>query len=631
MGTDGAGAVRRGTEESSAGARAGVSRGSQWRATGRAAALAALGLLLSGALPAASARAARVAPAPSASASAGIAFDPARMMRVDDVRPGMRGVARTVFQGTRIEEFPVEVVSVMRHASSDGDIVLVRCLGERLEHTGIAAGMSGSPVYIDGKLLGAIALGWPFSKDPIAGVTPIEQMLTSTHVTDAARRTELDPEPQAAGERMAPVPLLVGLSGGSPILGELADSLLPSLGMAAVASPARGRATAAEVAADSLVPGAAVGVSLVQGDLDLTAVGTVTDRVGDQVIAFGHPLFGAGSVSLPLTTAYVHTILSSQLSSSKMASVGRVVGALEEDRNYAIRGTLGDRANVIPVTLEVTDDTGLRREFHYGVMRHHSFTPTFAAMAIADGIADASGGLPRVALPYQAEIRFAGGRKWTWQDQPVSAAGTQPALEMARDLASRLNLLMNNTWSDVGVDSIRVVARVEPGVHAAQLENAWLLKARVHPGETVPLMVRVRPDRRPAYTRTLSLALPAHMPPGRYRVLVSDVDTRLDAEKSRAPGIFRANSLDQALDVLRLKGSRAAVYATVYSDDVGASARGQELPGLPGGALAVLDNGRLEGGVQWVRARRWVEVVQPLPDALSGSLELELNVESEAH
>jgi hypothetical protein len=555
-------------------------------------------------------------------------FDPRTMIGVDDIRAGMRGTARTVFYGDSIEEFPVQVLSVVRHVSSDADLILVQLLGERLEHTGVAAGMSGSPVYLDGKLAGAIALGWSFSKDAVAGVTPIAQMIRSTELPDSARRRELDRQPQVGGRRLTPLPLLISLHGMAAGTVPLADSLLGELGLGPVEAGAVGTAPR-PAPGTRLEPGAAVGIGLVTGDLEISAVGTVTCRVGDELLAFGHPLFSVGSVSLPLTTAYIHTILSSQLSSTKVASPGPVVGALIEDRPYAVRGALGAQAAQIPVSLDLTGEDGRLRHFRYAVMRHHGFTPTFAAIAVADGIGGQAAGLPRLALPYRATVFLGGGRTLSWEDQPVSLGGGQPALDPARELASRLNLLLNNSWREARVDSIRVEARIRPGSYGAALETAWLLQGAAHPGEPVRVAVRIRPELGGPSVESLELRLPGFLPAGRYRLVVGDADSRVQVERDRAPGVFRPASLDQALELLEARGTRAALYAALYSEDVGASTRGQELPALPGSALAALQDGRLTAGLQWVRARRWAVATKPLPYSLSGTMELVLNVESE--
>ncbi|MBI5836662.1 MAG: hypothetical protein HZB25_05400 [Candidatus Eisenbacteria bacterium] len=575
-------------------------------------------------LPAPAARAGTPAPP-----AAVLRFDPARMIGVDELRPGMTGVARTVFHGDSIEEFAVEVLSVIRHASSDGDIILVRCRGEKVEHTGVAAGMSGSPVYFGGRLAGAIALGWPFSKDPVAGVTPIAQMIEATTVTDAARRIELDPGPAQPGRRGTPAPLWYGLRARSAAAAALAESLLSGLGAAAVDvmtfAPAAGEAAAG----DRLLPGAAVGISLASGDLDLTAVGTVTLRQGDQVLCFGHPLFSAGSVSLPLTTAYIHTVLSSQYSSTKMASAGAVVGALTEDRAYAVRGTVGATADQVPVRLTVLDDNGSRHLFGYRVMRHHALTASLVAMTVADGIGSQAGGLPRLSVPYRATVHFSGGRVLRWEDQPAAFGGGGPVMEPARELASRLSLLLNNAWSEARVDSVSVEAEVRPGFFGAAVDGAWLTGGSAHPGERIHISVRLRPERGEPFVETLELQLPGFLPAGRYRLLVGDMDSRVEAERQRAPGMFRPATLDQALDLLRLRGTRAALYAQLYSDDTGVTTRGTELPALPGSTLADLQDGRPGGALLPVRSRRWAECVKPIARTLVGSADLVLNVERE--
>ena len=570
------------------------------------------------------------APAP-AFAGAAMAFDPATMIPIDQVQTGMKGVARTVFEGRKVEEFPVEVVGVIRHSSSDGDLILVHCLGERLEHSGIAAGMSGSPVYFGGRLAGAIALGWPFSKDAVGGVTPIEQMLRITEVGDSARTRELEPAAPRGTDRMSPLPLLLGLSGHSAHLEALADSLAPEWSHGALmgSSASMGDAVDGGSGAD-LVPGAAVGVSLVRGDLSVSAVGTVTCRQGDRIVCFGHPLFSIGSVSLPLSAAYVHTILSSQLSSFKVASLGTVVGELTEDRAYAIRGVVGARADEIPVTLHLADEDGAARTYRYFVARHHALSANLTGLAVADALSSAAGGISHMSLPYSARLSFAGGRVLAWEDEPATVPGGSPPLDVARDVAFRMNLLANNPWREERLDSLEIDARIQPGSRWMAVEGAWMETGRARRGSRLPLAVKLRRDRGESHVEHLAIDLPAHLPPGRYRIVVGDMDSRSDAERLRAPGLFRLQGLDQALDLLALRGSRAGLYAALYSDDLSASSSGRELPALPGGALAALDESRQSGAIQWVKARRWTEVSRKLPWTVTGSADITLNIESEA-
>ncbi|HVP38255.1 MAG TPA: hypothetical protein VMS93_03620, partial [Candidatus Saccharimonadales bacterium] len=365
----------------------------------------------------------------------------------------------------------------------------------------------------------------------------------------------------------------------------------------------------------------------VSGDLDLSAVGTVTWSGAGQVLCFGHPLFGAGSVSLPLTTAYVHTVLASEFNSVKLASAGEVVGALLEDRAFGVRGTLGAAAAQLPLRLDVTDAAGQVHRLRYGLMRHHSLTPILASLAVSDGLGSQAGNIARLAVPYRATVYLAGGRTVEWQDQPASAAGTA-ALEPARELGSRLRLLLDNSWREAQVDSVRLVAAVRPGSFGAVLESAWLLSGSARPGQRLAVALRLRPELGQSYVEQLELQLPEFLPAGSYRLVVGDADALVEAERSRAPGVFRPATLEQALRVLELRQTHAAVYAALYSEDIGASTGGTELPALPGGALSALQDGRLQGGLQWVRARRWALASKPLPCTLAGSQELNVDVES---
>ncbi len=307
-----------------------------------------------------------------------------KIIRAGSVKRGMRGVARSVFQGTKIEEFPIEILGVLERVQGGGDLVLIKVLGGPVvqRNSGIVAGMSGSPVYVGGKMLGAISSSWGFPKEPIGGVTPVTEMI----LTSLPDRTQKAAPPLKTPSVVAFRPKSALLIGGENIgkvivsrqkfalrepgtirmrpastllqLGGFSPESLPSLrriyepyGIEPVIGPASHKS----VKSPPLVPGSALGVQLVSGDMDQTAVGTVTFRWGNRILAFGHPMFGQGAVSLPIAAAYVHEIFPSYQRSFKLASPINVVGALQQDTQFAIGGTLGAKADTLPMTISLRD------------------------------------------------------------------------------------------------------------------------------------------------------------------------------------------------------------------------------------------------------------------------------------
>src|SRR5437899_6794594 len=333
-------------------------------------------------------------------------------MGVDEIRPGMVGIGRTVFDGTHVEEFKANILGVLENIiGPHRNLILARLEGGPLAHTGVIAGMSGSPVYVDGKLIGAVsyALG-SFSKEPIAGITPIAEMTDSTSFGDvrpigskvkveypltrdgltAAFRKALNwnrpfadrpDETQLAGVSavaglggsqlgtlLRPIATPLVMSGFEPDLGDVFGSAFREQGFIPTGGSAAGFRAGEAPFEGPLKPGDAVGVMLVSGDLQLGGTGTVTHIDGDRVYAFGHPMYNLGPTEFPMTRAYVYTVLPSLFSSMKLSSTGEIIGTFLQDRATAIAGRLGPGPRMIPVTISLESKRAPKRTFKYDVV-----------------------------------------------------------------------------------------------------------------------------------------------------------------------------------------------------------------------------------------------------------------------
>src|SRR5215471_2099427 len=348
-------------------------------------------------------------------------------MGVEEIRPGMIGVGRTVFEGTRVEEFKVNILGVLENViGTHRNLILAKLEGGPLANTGVIAGMSGSPVYVDGKLIGAVsyALG-QFSKEPIAGITPIAEMTDATafggvrpnaakvHIDFPLTRENLDTAFRRAlnwnrpfadrpgdamlagasaingvsgaeiGTLLRPIATPLMMSGFEPAVSDLLSSAFGAQGFIPTGRATMGRA-GEKPYEGPLKAGDAIGVMLVSGDLELGATGTVTHVDGDKVYAFGHPLYNLGPTAFPMTRAYVYTVLPSLASSLKVSTTGEIIGSFLQDRAVAIAGRLGPGPKTIPVTLTL-DSAGRgtpKRTFHFQVANDQMFTPLMAAASI---------------------------------------------------------------------------------------------------------------------------------------------------------------------------------------------------------------------------------------------------------
>ncbi len=574
-----------------------------------ASALIAAALLL--ALPAASGEGARAEPLVPRS----------EMLTVDEIRPGMKGVGKSVFEGTRIENFGVTVIGVLRRVSFDGDIILVRIdSGPPVSKGfGVVSGMSGSPIYINGKIVGALAYAWPFAKTPIAGVTPIEQMLEAyepgsspVRRTGTLRATEafsvggraidrVVVEPSAAsvssaGGRMpclVPIstPLLV--SGLSPALIDALGEQLGPYGL----MPVAGVGAAGHVAT-RIVPGQAVGARLVGGDLDLTAVGTVTYVKDDVVLAFGHPMAHLGSTDVPLVAAYVHGVMPSNRLSFKLASGGQPLGHFTEDRAWCVGGRLGERPELVAASLTVKDcDRDVARDYAVDVVRDRSLTSMLLTTVVAGAVE--SVGLPpegttraRFALDVDGLPQLKRENTYTMEGEDgilalllgsMGEAGSATA-----ELSQILQVLQDSEFGEARLERLAVEIELSKARRQARLEDVYIPASVVRPGDDVPLLITLRAADGAISQIERPIRIPATCPPGRVRVGLaggSDAEllrARLDISEPRPV------SLEQMLGQMLGRPSNDDLVVEVALPTVGIEARGHEFADLPPAALHLL-------------------------------------------
>ena len=496
-----------------------------------------------------------------------------KIIRSRDVKRGQRGYALSVFQGTKIERFNIEVLGTLERVQSGGDLVMIKVLDGPVvqRQSGIIQGMSGSPVYINGKLLGAIAIGFGFPKEPIGGVTPITQMIEGALPDDVAPKTNPDlktPPAKAvsapavykpktpltvAGRainrvevtrnrrlaaldgstmRMRPCTNYVLLSGVSPRnFGSWQKmfapyDVTPVLGGGAMSNrQVFGPSSRKTGVKASLAPGAGIGVQLASGDIDVSGVGTVTYRVGKRLVAFGHPMFGLGAVSMPMTTAYVHDIFPSYDTSFKLASPIEPVGELQQDTSFAIGGTVGRKAQTIPMVVHVRDDLKhINRTFHVNLIQDPIFTPQLAVQTATEAVQGElgldSGKTIRTALTLKLRnlppiVRS----NVTYSDDAAFGAALG-------EFSDALSLTQQNPFSKGALQSISIDAQVVPGRKTATIRRVLADRNRVKAGDTVNISVGLQPFNQPdkLVIKTFAVQVPSDAPDGVLRISVSPAD-----------------------------------------------------------------------------------------------------------
>ena len=570
-------------------------------------------------------------------------------------------MGRTVFDGTRVEEFRrsrILGVHRERHRRTHRNLILARLEGGPLANTGVIAGMSGSPVYIDGRLIGAVsyALG-SFSKEPIAGITPIAEMTDATSVTNSrprAARVQLDfpltdenlvaafrralnwnrPFAERPGDARFVGISAPGLaSDGSrnpscarsrPHLSSL-DSSPTSRDFLAQHSAIKASSRLAEAPAGRragempyegpLKPGDAVGVGFLNGDLELGATGTVTHIDGDRVYAFGHPMYNLGPTEFPMTRAYVYTVLPSLAASLKLSTTGEVIGTFLQDRATAIAGRLGSGPRMIPITLTLESDRSPKRTFHFGVVNDQLFTPLMTYAAILDtlGSYERQNGVATYSVRGKAAVK-------KYDDIAFSNlfTGNTASAGAASYMVTPITYLMANDYEKVELESLEFTVSSSEEPKTATLQRVWLDESRPRAGRTVPLKVSFRTFRGEEVVRTLPVSIPANAR-GSLSILVTDGSRLEQAEQREARLPQQLRSVSQLIRTLNKARRNNTLYVKLLGQDAGAVVNGEALSSLPPSVLSILEADRSGGSFNALQTATLGEWELPTEHAVSGS------------
>jgi len=547
------------------------------------------------------------------------AASPTEILPLSEVHTGAKGVGRTVFEGSKVEEFQVTILGVLENMGPRQSMILARLEGGPLEKTGVMAGMSGSPVFIDGKLIGAVAYAFPFSKEAIAGVTPIGEMIDATRAeaprASATRAFAFRPRlarpldrasliktmqrpfetlfpsgpsagPSAVGGMpMSALPVPLVFSGFAPRTFEWARGVFSGLGFA----PMMGT-QAKELAgspAVSFEPGAPIGITLIEGDMDMSATGTITHIDGDRVYAFGHPFFNLGPTQFPMRKAFVHTVFPNLYVSSKLASpVGEPVGTIEQDRNTAIAGRLGKPPRMIPITVTLETSRGQQRQYSFRMVDDELFSPLLAYVSLLSVLQGNERNFGTSTVHLDAELTLEDGRTVELEDM---FANEQPAAEASALVAAPLAYLMSNDFEPVKVEKLDVSVTSYETNQSATLERAWVERTGpVRAGSDVEVKLLFRTYRGDTVSETVPLKLPANARPGTYSLVIADAPTLTTMEQREMRQNFLPNDLDQLIRAINSLRSNNHLYLRLLRADDGAIVAGEFLQSLPPSVLSVM-------------------------------------------
>ncbi len=585
----------------------------------------------------------------SASALAAVAVVPT--LPVSALHAGQHAVVRTVFAGDSIETFDADIMGVLAGGRANGEYILARATSPRVVACGIAAGMSGSPVYVEGKLIGALSMGWPFSREPIFGITPIGEMLTvldqpeSVHPDGTAGPAGVDPgvsseryrglswsddsvaAPTATSApgrpRALPLPLAAG--GLSPEAFEAARGIFANSGFL-LTPGGRARATA-PAKPEAMAPGSAVAVDVLRGDLNFSAIGTVTYRDGDRILIFGHPFFQSGEVCLPLSTANIVGILPSLYDSFKLGTPGTPIGVATQDRRPAVAGRIGGIPRLMPFSVGVRREGAAPQQFHFESIEDRLMLPQLVGAAAMSSLMESGGGGAQQTLRWTLTA-WRDGRSFQMGDL---AAGDSPLADAAGAISGPLRFLTNNAYQRWAPDSVHVSFDVLAGRRQWTVRGASLDAATVRPGSTARARVEIERWRGERRTIAIDVAVPAELPNGRYPLWIGGGGEYDRATVVRLPARYRPTSLEDGMRRMQALKRSDAIYAALWARSPEVTRDGEDYPELPVSALAVLAPAQATG--ERIRRGEWALMSlqsQGVDGVLRGEAALDVIVDDRA-
>ncbi len=541
-----------------------------------------------------------------AAASCSLASALTTIMPLDQVKAGQKGKGRTVFEENKIEEFDVDILGVLYNYQPRRNVILARLRGKNLETTGVVAGMSGSPVYIDGKLIGAVAFGFPYAKEAIAGITPIGEMLAiSTEKAKSSSfpsaRISFAPSLRmedifeiwkdgfavqqdfiAAGQacRFLKIPLL--FSGFSSNAVEKARPFLSRMGFYPVLSGQAGQAVEKLPSPEpALREGDPVTVQLISGDMDMSALGTVTYVDGNKILAFGHPLYNMGPVDYAMTRATVMTIVPALDNSFKLAATGNLIGAFTQDRTQGVLGEIGRTPRMIPINVRLIGDSLDLKEFKFQVINDRILSPLLANLSLVSLLGSEGRSNGDLSLELDGDIYLDNKQSVHLEDLYSGNFGASTQ-DLSGILTAVIYLLINNEFKDVGIFRIDLNIRASEQPKFAYLERVWLDKYEASPGEAIVIKVYFRSFRGESVVEEVGILAPRLTAGSEFQLVVGDAAAMHQVEVSqyRTTG-FVPRNLNQLVRILNNLRKNSRIYFKVIASKPGLFLKGEEMPNLP--------------------------------------------------
>jgi hypothetical protein len=564
------------------------------------------------------------------------AAESGEILPLNQIHPGMQGYAYTIFAGDQIEKFDLVVLGVMENfLGPKQSIILVQLVGSKVEHTGVVAGMSGSPVYFGGKLAGALSLKLgTFTKEPIAGVTPIEDILRPPAAVNATQSTSWPvslPSSStssftglSASSALQPIETPLVFSGFQPATLQQFAPQLQNFGFAA----AQGGSAAPRPDDGHLAAGDMAGMVLVQGDASINSACTVTAVHGDHVYLCGHPFLSLGDVQLPMARSRVVTTLSSDLASTKIVNVGGAIGTITGDHLTAVTGMLGPPPELIPLDLTFVTPAG-EKKLHFELVNHPKLTPLLVALTTFNGLTQNALYGEGTTLRMTGEIRLHGHASVQLENTFAPGDSLSPdGISIALTVQNTFAKLFSNIYEPPAVERISLRVESAPGHQSFTIESAWLEKGEAAPGETLRVRVRLRPYRGAPRIADATVHIPEQAVRGStLRVLISDADLLNRASRGFIfPGAGAPMGLDQLISLLNRERRNDCVYVGLFVPSPTILWDDKELPNAPLSQISIIDGRPAPGSVQVLRESLASESAIPLGGPVSGVISLNLAV-----
>ena len=553
-----------------------------------------------------------------------------RLFPLEDLRPGMKGTARTVFSGTETEDFGVEVLGVLPgFPAPRQSTIIAKLSGSNVEKTSVFAGMSGSPVYIDGRLVGAIAFSFPFSKEPIAGITPIKQMIDifeKGSINENQKSKEPRPisfaqiasnewKPKLPKQAVMATQLIAPVSSGSPLISLMGQQMTPiatplvfsgitqeTLSMFAPqliangllpVSAAGGSApitSLGQATETTLTPGKSLSVQLVRGDYSIAASGTVTFRDGDRIYAFGHPFLSLGAADMPMTETSVVTVVPNVNNSFKLSVPGQMMGAISQDRAAGVFGKLGQAPRMIPVKINLHTSRDRTESYSYEVANDSFLTPLLLNVTVFNTITSSERALGESTISIKGDIKVKG-QESIELDRRFSAINS--AMQAAGSVAGPIASLLGSGFDDVQIDGVTLDISSTDSKYTASLERIAVDRNEVRRGENIEIHAYVRTEAGKQFVQRIPVQIPEDATPGQLLVFVGDGNALQEGSAAKA---FVPQDLGQLVKAINKVKKSDRLYVKLFRITPGAVIGTDELPNLPPSVVATLNSDRTSGG-----------------------------------